>query len=374
MVYGIIKPKLYLKHLGCPAFLHTDTNLDAMPMIDTLTPEQKRQLSLYRRKSRKKWNRIIRSTDRIDLENATAAIALVYAQLGLPAPKILFFPSPDAAWKPIQLKLTRHRWLTRLLRGSTTLVTAILAGSGCFNALIILPFMLLYGLLRQLEFLSAFLNIIATTIGLLTLTMLATGFIFLLLSPLTYCLEQLELKWNRYQLRQKFGQRLTPHFTELLIQQIHTQLAQQISQSLWDDIAEEERFFRSENAHQIWSHLDRPIYEEWRNQYGCFEEKFQQSELRYFFDFPIALAGRIGFYDFCREVLHCHHTPSQERALHDLMQKCSFILPFEKVCVVCDRPVKFSLDLKNRLHALNEPALQFADGSCLYFHRGLKIP
>ncbi len=342
-------------------------------MIDALTPEQKRQLSLYRRKSRKKWNRIIRSTDRIDLENATAAIALVYAQLGLPAPKILFFPSPDAAWKPIQLKLMRHRWLTRLLRRSTTLVTAIFAGSGCLSAVIILPFMLLYGLLRQLEFLSAFLNIIAITIGLLALTMIATGFIFLLLSPLTYCLEQLELKWNRYQLRQKFGQRLTSRFAEPLIQQIHIQLAQQISQAVWDDIAEEERFFRSENAHQIWSQLDRPIYEEWRNQYGCFEEKFQPSA-QYFFEFPITLAGRIEFYDFCISVLQCYYTTSQEWALRDLMQKCSFILPFEKVCVVCDRPVKFSLDSKNRLHALNEPALQFADGSCLYFHHGLKIP
>ena len=344
-----------------------------MPMIDALTPEQKRQLSLYRRKSRKKWNRIIRSTDRIDLENATSAITMVYAQLGLPAPKILFFPSPDAAWKPIQLKLTRRRYLIRLLRGSTTLVTAIFAGSGCLSGFIFFPFVFLYGLLRHVEFLSAFLNIIATTIGLLTLTMLATGFIFLLLSPLTYYLEQLELKWNRYQLRQKFGQRLTPDFTRTLIQQLQHQLAQQISSSVWDDIAQEERFFRSKNARQIWSNLDRPIYEEWRNQYGCFEEKFQPSEFRYCFDFPIVLAGRIGFYDFCREVLDCYHTPSHLRALHDLMHKCSFILPFEKICILCDRPVKFSLDLKNRLHALNEPALQFADGSCLYFHHGLKV-
>lgn len=342
-------------------------------MINALTPEQKRQLSRYRRKSRKKWNRIIRSTDRIDLESATSAIALVYTQLGLPAPKILFFPSPDAAWKPIQLKLTRHSWLTRLLRGSNTFASAIFAGSGCFNALILLPFMFLYGLLRQLEFLGAFLNIIATTIGLLTLTMLATGFIWLLLSPLTYCLEKLELKWNRYQLRQKFGQRLTPHFTQTLIEQLQHQFTQQISSSLWDDIANEERFFRSENARKIWSNLDQPIYEEWQKHYGCFEEKFQPSEFRYCFDFPIVLAGRIGFYNFCIEILQCNHNPSHLRALQNLMLKCSLILPFEKICVLCERPMKFSLDLKNRLHALNEPALQFVDGSCLYFHHGLKV-
>lgn len=342
-------------------------------MIDALTPDQKQQLSRYRRKSRKKWNRTIRSTDPIDLDNATSAIAFFYAQLGLPAPSILLFPSPDAAWKPIQLRLTRCRWLTRLLRKSTTFITAISAGSGCISGLIFFPFVLLCGLFRNVKFLSTFLSIIATTIGLLTLTMLVTGFIFLLLSLLTYYLEQLELKWNRYQLRQKFGQRLTPHFTRILIQQLQHQLAQQISSSLWDDIAQEERFFRSKNACQIWSNLDRPIYEEWQNQYGYFVEESQPSELRYCFDFPIALAGHIGFYNFCIEILQCDHTSAHLRALQDLMHKCSFILPFEKICVLCDRPVKFSLDLKNRLHALNEPALEFADGSCLYFHQGLKV-
>jgi hypothetical protein len=342
-------------------------------MINALTHEQKQELSQYRRKSRKKWNRIIRSTDRINLEDATSAIAFLYAQLGLPTPSILFFPSPDAAWKPIQLKLKRRRWLTRLLSQSSTLVALICGGSAFMSVILFLPFIPLYGLFRHVEFLFEFLNLIATTIGLLALTMLATGFICLLLSPLAYFLEKLELKWNRYQLRQKFGQRLTPHFTRILIQQLQHQLTQQISASVWDEIAQEERFFRSQNAHQIWSNLDRPIYEEWQNQYGWFEEKLQPSELRYCFDFPLASAGHIGLYNFCIEILQCHHTPSHLRALQDLMHKCSFILPFEKICVLCDRPVKFSVDSKNRLHALNEPAFEFADGSCLYFHHGLKL-
>jgi hypothetical protein len=362
----------------------------AMPMIEALTPEQKQQLSRYRRKSRKKWNRIIRSTERIDLENATSAIpssmvakgiAQMYNQLGLTAPKILFFPSPDAAWKSIQVKLTYHRCLTRLLTKITNFVGLICGGSGCISALIFVPFLLSYWLLRHVKFLSGFLNIIAGTIGLFTLIMIATGFVFLLLSPLTYCVEQLELKWNRSQLRQKFGQRLTPHFTQTLIQQLQHQIYQQISAAGWDDISQAERFFRSENARQIWLNLDRPIYEEWRNQYGHFVEKSQPSEFSYCFDFPITLAGQIGLYDFCVSVLQCdttkwlprHRNPSQLRALHDLMRECSFILPFEKICFLCDRPVRFSVDRKNRLHDFNEPALEFADGSYLHFHHGLRV-
>jgi hypothetical protein len=349
-------------------------------MIETLTPAQKQQLSRYRRKSRKKWNRIIRSTERMNLEKATSAndlrrasFAQIYNQLGLTAPRIIFFPSPDAAGKFIQSKLTHHRWLTRLFQKITNFVGLICGGSGCISALIFFPFVLLYWLLRHVKFLSGFLNIIAGTIGLLTLIMIATGFVFFLLSPLTYCLEQLELKWNRHQLRRKFGQRLTPHFTQPLIQQLQHQISQQISPAVWNDIAKEERFFRSENARQIWKNLDQPICGEWYDYYGRFVEKSPPSKFSYCFEFPIASAGQIGLYDFCVSILQCHHNPSQLRALHDLMCECSFILPFEKVCFLCDRPVRFSVDRKNRLHDFNEPALEFADGSYLHFHHGLRV-
>jgi hypothetical protein len=345
----------------------------AMPMIEALTPEQKQQLSRYRRKSRKKWNRIIRSTERIDLENATSAIAQMYAQLGLTVPRIIFFPSPDAAWKSIQPKLTHQRWLTRLLTKITNFVGLICGGSGCISALIFFPFGLLYWLLRHVKFLSGFLNIIAGAIGLFTLIMIATGFVFLLLSPLTYCVEQLELKWNRHQLRRKFGQRLTPDFTQPLIQQLQHQISQQISVAVWDEITQEERFFRSENARQIWTNLDQPICGGWYQHYGKFFEKSPPSKFSYLFEFPIASAEKIGLYDFCVSILQCNHNPSQLRALDDLIRECSFILPFEKVCFLCDCPVRFSVDRKNRLHDINEPALEFADGSCLHFHHGLRV-
>jgi hypothetical protein len=349
-------------------------------MIETLTPEQKQQLSRYRRKSRKKWNRIIRSTERIDMENATnandlrrASLAQIYNQLGLTAPRIIFFPSPDAAWKSIQAKLTHHRWLTRLLQKITNFVGLICGGSGCISVLIFIPFLLSYWLLRHVKFLSGFLNIVATTIGLFSLIMIAFGFIFLLLSPLTYCIEQLELEWNRHQLRRKFGQRLTPNFTQTLIQQLQHQISQQISVAVWDEIAETERFFRSENARQIWTSCDRPVCGEWYDYYGRFMEKSLPSKFSYLFEFPIASAGQIGLFDFCVSVLQCHHNSSQLRALDDLMRECSFILPFEKVCFLCHRPVRFSVDRKNRLHDFNEPALEFVDGSYLHFHHGLRV-
>jgi hypothetical protein len=49
-------------------------------------------------------------------------------------------------------------------------------------------------------------------------------------------------------------------------------------------------------------------------------------------------------------------------------------MPFEKVCFVCERPTKISLDTEYRLHAEGEPAIQFADGYSLYSYHGVTLP
>ncbi|MBD1930799.1 MULTISPECIES: leucine-rich repeat domain-containing protein [Cyanophyceae] len=61
--------------------------------------------------------------------------------------------------------------------------------------------------------------------------------------------------------------------------------------------------------------------------------------------------------------------------LNQLFEHCGLIFPFEKVCVVCDRPTKISLDSQNLLHAEGEPAIQFADGwHTGYYYHGVKLP
>jgi len=62
------------------------------------------------------------------------------------------------------------------------------------------------------------------------------------------------------------------------------------------------------------------------------------------------------------------------RCKQELFEECGWILPFEKVCVICDRPLHLRFDAENRLHAEGEPAIAFADGYSLYFHHGVKLP
>ncbi|MEO1186312.1 MAG: DUF6745 domain-containing protein, partial [Cyanobacteria bacterium J06636_27] len=60
--------------------------------------------------------------------------------------------------------------------------------------------------------------------------------------------------------------------------------------------------------------------------------------------------------------------------LNQLFENCGWFIPFEDVCIVCDRPSKFSLDSENRLHSEGEPAIQFADGYGLYYYHGVALP
>jgi internalin A len=66
-----------------------------------------------------------------------------------------------------------------------------------------------------------------------------------------------------------------------------------------------------------------------------------------------------------QEILRCEQ---------ELFEDCGWILPFEKICLVCDRPLHLRFDSANELHAEGEPAIAFADGYSLYFHHGVKLP
>ena len=84
--------------------------------------------------------------------------------------------------------------------------------------------------------------------------------------------------------------------------------------------------------------------------------------------------GYCPLFDFCISVLNCVHEQRQWPAFQSLVSECGGIFLHEKTCLVCDRPIKFSFDSENRLHAEGEPAIQFADGYSLYSYHGVTLP
>lgn len=69
-----------------------------------------------------------------------------------------------------------------------------------------------------------------------------------------------------------------------------------------------------------------------------------------------------------------HKAQQAFHCLNQLLEHCGSIFAFGKFCIVCERPIKFSLDIENRLHALGEPAIEFADGYKLYSYHGITLP
>jgi hypothetical protein len=72
--------------------------------------------------------------------------------------------------------------------------------------------------------------------------------------------------------------------------------------------------------------------------------------------------------------MQASHYVAQE-AMQQLLATCGWIIPYENVCIVCDRPRHVRLDEENRFHAMSEPAIEFADGwHSGYYQHGQQLP
>jgi internalin A len=57
-----------------------------------------------------------------------------------------------------------------------------------------------------------------------------------------------------------------------------------------------------------------------------------------------------------------------------ISENCGFILSFENICAICDRPRHWRFDSQNRLHGEGVPAIEFSDGWKFYLHHGVRLP
>jgi hypothetical protein len=148
--------------------------------------------------------------------------------------------------------------------------------------------------------------------------------------------------------------------------QIRRRLEWQLSQQLELDVRSElDRQLRRELHEQLGRRLWSPVRRQLRDQIwsplnNCIE--------------PELWVSYAGWMDFCISVLQCDYAPSEWQLYQSIVKDCGFIVPYQKVCIICDRPVKLSFDRELRLHAEGEPAIQFADGYSLYSYHGVTIP
>ncbi|MCA1992394.1 MAG: hypothetical protein LDL41_10205, partial [Coleofasciculus sp. S288] len=146
-----------------------------------------------------------------------------------------------------------------------------------------------------------------------------------------------------------------------LLSQPGSQLGKQLEGKLW-----------SELEGQL-SELDSQLSLLWRQLKNQLENDLRIPSYINWINPELWVTGGAWF-DFCISVLNCVHHPQKWQVFQALVKHCGWMFLFEKVALVCDRPIQLSFDRERRLHAEGEPALQFADGYCLYSYQGVTLP
>ncbi|MEH2168642.1 MAG: DUF6745 domain-containing protein [Nostoc sp.] len=73
-------------------------------------------------------------------------------------------------------------------------------------------------------------------------------------------------------------------------------------------------------------------------------------------------------------VLNCSYNQIRWQVLQSLAKFCGWILFYENICIICDRPLHMRFDNQNRLHAEGQPAIEFTDRFSLYSYHGVTLP
>ena len=283
----------------------------SLSKIEKLTSEQEALIPVYR----EKWRQIALSTERLDRAKAESVIKAAYIAIGKPEPEVQFYSSPCVVWK--SLSYYWQHYLGNRLRMMARLPLREIPEKKLEN------YELGKHLFNQ--------------------------------SPLGYQLDSYLFVDLKKQLESNLESRLNSKLElNLLPQSLLNQLRQQ-SQS---------------------------VLETYRH-YSCrldFRTMMTQTislllEARFCSSIrPEVWACDASLLDFCFSVLNCPYDPEKWELLQALIINCGWIYPFEKSCIVCERPIKLSFDSQDRLHAEGKPAIQFADGWGLYSYHGVTLP
>lgn len=136
--------------------------------------------------------------------------------------------------------------------------------------------------------------------------------------------------------------------------QLGCQLRDRLSSELWGQLYSQLSRLVYPLREQVRSHVKMPI------------DSFIE---------PMLWACSASLFDFSISVLDCECDRTTWQAFESLVKNCGSIFllesyepqleQIEKICLVCDRPIKVSFAPEQHLH-LAEPVIQFADGYSLY--------
>lgn len=79
------------------------------------------------------------------------------------------------------------------------------------------------------------------------------------------------------------------------------------------------------------------------------------------------------FFDYAYSTLDVKYDRIKWKALQDLIKYCGYILPFQDICFVSDRPTELLFKDDYILHAEDKPAVVFRDGYKIFACNGVEL-
>lgn len=314
-----------------------------------LTPKQEALIATIQ----EKWRAIAFPTEPVDRQKASVAVKTAYELMGFQEPEILFFDSPYQALVTVVAQLVEQldsQWINRLENQLSHHQGDELESE----------------LVRQL--------------------------ISQLISPLEKQLGcQLGSQFDS-QLNKQLESQLTSRLDSKLVSGLDTQLKNLLkNQRLSQLVHQQENQLNSQLVRQLVNQLKSRMKSRQANKLlsrlTTLLESQRSSQLvsrlgnllgkRLFYNNCIhseLWASQGSWLDFCRSVLNGNCDLRKWQVFHSLVSNCGWIFPYEKTCIVCDRPIKLCFDSNRFLHAEGEFALLFADGYSLYFNHGVVLP
>lgn len=293
-------------------------------IITQLTPEQTELIPIYG----KKWLKIALSCQPLDREKAAEAVKNAYAAMGLSPPEMVFVRGPLAALRTIM----QHKWRQLEKAGEGELLREKSSKKGENFAAEV-------GKLMTLE--------LGEELDEQLWEVLSLQFCDDLIGQVQpWVLETIERETNYRQLLNQID-RLGIYLINLLIEERPRELEKMLVN------LEENRDFSYLVTASLKNGFLGPVE-------PCIST-------------PKLVAVTI-WSDFLISVLGCQYDRNKWEILRCLATDCSWFFPFKNICFMCDRPLIFSADNQQRLHAEGGPTVEFADGFEVYAYQGVILP
>lgn len=328
-----------------------------------LTDKQRLQLLSYQAK----WLSVASSISRVDKTQATQIIQKLYQRLGLPSPHIVLVPSPSSAkqWIAAQIRALylKHTALRILSWAPVLLFSAI----GFFIGLVIgiAIFELFFPpLIKLLKPLPNWLNLIRYLFSLI-LICISFSLPFLTMGKTYSQAKKLRVIIKKLLIRRFFGAafaEIISDFFELHFDEVRSQVKSTLLSKV-NNILD----LNPQISIQIPIKINIIL-----SQYWSYEARISNNA-RY----PTVLLlptylQQMSQLDFYTEL---GYTINHEdyKLIQEVANSCGWIIPFERVCILCDRPILLQFDQQQQLHGDGAPAIQWSDGTCYYYYHGTEI-